>query len=65
LIGASWAIGFANAGYKSLVYDNNPDSFKNFESLDLKVLIVRLTFWPKDRIYLHLNGINNSLFPIL
>ena len=23
LIGASWAIGFANAGYISFVYDNN------------------------------------------
>ena len=38
LIGASWAIGFANAGYKSLVYDNNPDSFKNFESLFDKLI---------------------------
>ena len=31
LIGASWAVGFANAGHKSLVYDNNKDSFKKFE----------------------------------
>ena len=31
LIGASWAIGFANAGYKCLVYDTNDTSFKNFE----------------------------------
>ena len=38
LIGASWAIGFANAGYKSLVYDNNLDSFKNFESLFDKLI---------------------------
>ena len=38
LIGASWAIGFANAGYKSLIYDNNPDSFKNFESLFDKLI---------------------------
>ena len=38
LIGASWAIGFANAGYKSLVYDNNPDSSKNFESLFDKLI---------------------------
>ena len=30
LIGASWAIGFANAGYKSLVYDNDPNSSENF-----------------------------------
>ena len=30
LIGASWAIGFANAGYTSYVYDNNPNSVKNF-----------------------------------
>ena len=38
LIGASWAIGFANAGYKSLVYDNNPDSFKNFENVFDKLI---------------------------
>ena len=31
LIGASWAIGFANAGYISLVYDNNPNSSDNFK----------------------------------
>ena len=30
LIGASWAIGFANAGYTSYVYDNNPNSVENF-----------------------------------
>ena len=38
LIGASWAIGFANAGYKSLVYDNNPDSFKKFENVFDKLI---------------------------
>ena len=27
LIGASWAIGFANAGFKCLVYDSNEESF--------------------------------------
>ena len=30
LIGASWAIGFANAGYLSYVYDNNTNSVENF-----------------------------------
>ena len=44
LIGASWAIGFANAGFKCLVYDSNQESIKNFEKtsdqllLDLKIL---------------------------
>ena len=31
LIGASWAIGFANAGFNCLVYDSNEDSIRNFE----------------------------------
>ena len=30
LIGASWAIGFANSGYMSYVYDSNPNSVENF-----------------------------------
>ena len=44
LIGASWAIGFANAGFKCLVYDSNDESFDKFESVsnqliqDLKIL---------------------------
>ena len=44
LIGASWAIGFANAGFKSFVYDSNQDSLKNFEKIsdqllqDIKIL---------------------------
>ena len=44
LIGASWAIGFANAGFKCLVYDSNQESIKKFEKtsdqllLDLKIL---------------------------
>ena len=38
LIGASWAIGFANAGYKSLVYDFNKDSFKKFEIVSDQLL---------------------------
>jgi len=38
LIGASWAIGFANAGYKSLVYDSNEDSFKKFEIVSDQLL---------------------------
>ena len=32
LIGASWAIGFANAGYMSYVYDNNTNSVENFNN---------------------------------
>ena len=32
LIGASWAIGFANAGYISFVYDNNVNSVENFNN---------------------------------
>ena len=38
LIGASWAIGFANAGYKSLVYDNNPNSSENFKKIFDKLI---------------------------
>ena len=30
LIGASWAIGFANSGYICFVYDNNVNSIENF-----------------------------------
>ena len=30
LIGASWAVGFASAGYNVLVYDKNPNVIKNF-----------------------------------
>ena len=49
LIGASWAIGFANAGFKCLVYDSNQESIKKFEKtsdqllLDLKILAVSYT----------------------
>jgi len=44
LIGASWAIGFANAGFKSFVHDSNQDSLKKFEKIsdqllqDIKIL---------------------------
>ncbi|MDC0093530.1 3-hydroxyacyl-CoA dehydrogenase NAD-binding domain-containing protein [Alphaproteobacteria bacterium] len=44
LIGASWAIGFANAGYRCLVYDTKDSSFENFDTVsnqlfqDLKIL---------------------------
>ena len=44
LIGASWAIGFANAGFKSFVHDSNQDSLKNFKKIsdqllqDIKIL---------------------------
>ena len=38
LIGASWAIGFANAGYKSLVYDNDPNSSENFKKIFDKLI---------------------------
>ena len=30
LIGASWAISFANAGYIPYVYDSSPNSVDNF-----------------------------------
>ena len=33
LIGASWAIGFANAGFTSFVYDNNVNSVENFNTV--------------------------------
>ena len=44
LIGASWAVGFAKAGFKCLVYDSNDQSFKKFENVsnqliqDIKIL---------------------------
>ena len=44
LIGASWAIGFANAGFKSFVHDSSQDSLKKFEKIsdqllqDIKIL---------------------------
>ena len=48
LIGASWAIGFANAGFKSFVHDSNHESLKNFEKIsdqllqDIKILDPRV-----------------------
>ncbi len=53
LIGASWAIGFANAGYLSYVYDNNTNSVENFNKyfddllLDLKTIDPNIN---KDKI---------------
>ena len=38
LIGASWAIGFANAGYNSLVYDNDSNSSGQAFSLNMTSL---------------------------
>ena len=38
LIGASWAIGFANAGYKALIYDNDPNSSENFKKISVRLL---------------------------
>ena len=38
LIGASWAIGFANAGFKSFVHDSNHESLKNFEKISDQLL---------------------------
>ena len=44
LIGASWAIGFANAGYMAYVYDTNINSIENFNKYfndlfkDLKII---------------------------
>ena len=39
LIGASWAIGFANAGFNCLVYDSNEDSIRNFEKISDQLLL--------------------------
>ena len=53
LIGASWAIGFANAGYLSYVYDNNTNTVENFNKyfddllLDLKTIDPNIN---KDKI---------------
>ena len=58
LIGASWAIGFANAGFKCFVYDSNLESIKNFEKtsdqllLDLKILEPKIDINPVS--YTHL-----------
>jgi len=38
LIGASWAIGFANAGFKCFVYDKSEDSSTKFKSLANKLI---------------------------
>ena len=38
LIGASWAIGFANAGFKCFVYDANQNSFVKFRKTSNKLI---------------------------
>ena len=38
LIGASWAIGFANAGFKCFVYDANQNSFAKFRKTSNKLI---------------------------
>ena len=38
LIGASWAIGFANAGFKCFVYDANQNSFAEFRKTSNKLI---------------------------
>ena len=38
LIGASWAIGFANAGFKCFVYDANQNSFASFKETSNKLI---------------------------
>ena len=38
LIGASWAIGFANAGFKCFVYDANQNSFEKFRKTSNKLI---------------------------
>ena len=38
LIGASWAIGFANAGFKCFVYDANQNSFPSFKETSNKLI---------------------------
>jgi len=47
LIGASWAIGFANAGFKSFVHDSNHESLKNFEKISDQLLQDIKIFDPK------------------
>ena len=44
LIGASWAIGFANAGFKCFVYDNSEDSFTKFRDLANKLITQIISF---------------------
>ena len=50
LIGASWAIGFANAGFNCLVYDSNEDSIRNFEKTSDQLLLDLETFDPKINV---------------
>ena len=38
LIGASWAIGFANAGFKCFVYDANQNSYASFKKTSNKLI---------------------------
>ena len=38
LIGASWAISFANAGFKCFVYDTNQNSFERFKETSNKLI---------------------------
>ncbi|MDC0227416.1 3-hydroxyacyl-CoA dehydrogenase NAD-binding domain-containing protein [Alphaproteobacteria bacterium] len=47
LIGASWAIGFANAGFNCLVYDSNEESIRNFEKTSDQLLLDLKTLDPK------------------
>ena len=47
LIGASWAIGFANAGFNCLVYDSNEESIRNFEKTSDQLFLDLETFDPK------------------
>ena len=47
LIGASWAIGFANAGFNCLVYDSNDESIRNFEKTSDQLLLDLETLDPK------------------
>ena len=50
LIGASWAIGFANAGFNCLVYDSNEESIRNFEKTSDQLLLDLETFDPKVNV---------------
>ena len=47
LIGASWAIGFANAGFNCLVYDSNEESIINFNKTSDQLLLDLKTLDPK------------------
>ena len=54
LIGASWAIGFANAGFKCFVYDANQNSFAKFSKTSNKLIQDLRIINPDTVSYTHL-----------